>query len=389
VTQQITLFFRLAPMNRSDIPDQRAFENTCPSILSRLVDGVTDWNCTVKQSKFLVLQASETLEFEVIIGGKPASLTSKDEFFNTVLQSLRESTELFLESLKSSTTDYASARSLTVSTTSASATPGPVIAEPDTSEEIGAGIVAAIVIGAVLAVLFIGAGVMVLSKNARRQHPEPRETPEAPAVTSKPIAIPPPRLIPRPTETPRTETPRTETPRTAAPPTVPVVSVDRKESVDSSGSGESVSDSQGNTFPNTGNSTIAGESEMDAFSVAPGNVEPGRSVAEPVANNDTSASGDELSSHAMSSLRQTMISRTIVAPPGKLGIVIDTTLEGPIVHKINPQSPLEGSLFPGDIIVAIDDVDTRAMSASAITALMVRTANLRRTLTVLSEDMNT
>jgi C-terminal processing protease CtpA/Prc len=74
--------------------------------------------------------------------------------------------------------------------------------------------------------------------------------------------------------------------------------------------------------------------------------------------------------------------------PGKLGIVIDTTLEGPIVHKINPQSPLEGSLFPGDIIVAIDDVDTRAMSASAITALMVRTANLRRTLTVLSEDVN-
>jgi C-terminal processing protease CtpA/Prc len=73
---------------------------------------------------------------------------------------------------------------------------------------------------------------------------------------------------------------------------------------------------------------------------------------------------------------------------GKLGIVIDTTLEGPIVHKINPQSPLEGSLFPGDIIVAIDDVDTRAMSASAITALMVRTANLRRTLTVLSEDVN-
>jgi C-terminal processing protease CtpA/Prc len=94
-----------------------------------------------------------------------------------------------------------------------------------------------------------------------------------------------------------------------------------------------------------------------------------------------------MSSHAMSSLRQNMVSRTVVAPPGKLGIVIDTTLEGPVVHKINPQSPLEGILFPGDIIVAIDDVDTRAMSASAITALMVRTANLRRKLTVLSEDV--
>jgi hypothetical protein len=98
-------------------------------------------------------------------------------------------------------------------------------------------------------------------------------------------------------------------------------------------------------------------------------------------------SGDDVSSHAMSSLRQNMVSRTVIAPPGKLGIVIDTTLEGPVVHKVNPQSPLEGSLFPGDIIVAIDDVDTRAMSASAITALMVRTANLRRKLTVLSEDI--
>jgi C-terminal processing protease CtpA/Prc len=104
---------------------------------------------------------------------------------------------------------------------------------------------------------------------------------------------------------------------------------------------------------------------------------------------DKSESGSEMSSHAMSSLRQNMVSRTVIAPPGKLGIVIDTTLEGPVVHKVNPQSPLEGTLFPGDIIVAIDDVDTRAMSASAITALMVRTANLRRKLTVLSEDHTT
>jgi hypothetical protein len=130
-------------------------------------------------------------------------------------------------------------------------------------------------------------------------------------------------------------------------------------------------------------------SEMDAYSLDPGNVDQPSSA--PGTKRDTidgmSQSGDEMSSHAMSSLRQNMVSRTVIAPPGKLGIVIDTTLEGPVVHKINPQSPLEGTLFPGDIIVAIDDVDTRAMSASAITALMVRTANLRRKLTVLSEDV--
>jgi C-terminal processing protease CtpA/Prc len=73
---------------------------------------------------------------------------------------------------------------------------------------------------------------------------------------------------------------------------------------------------------------------------------------------------------------------------GKLGIVIDTTLEGPIVHKISADSPLDGIVFPGDIIVAINDVDTRAMSASAITALMARTSAARRVLTVLSEDVS-
>jgi hypothetical protein len=79
-----------------------------------------------------------------------------------------------------------------------------------------------------------------------------------------------------------------------------------------------------------------------------------------------------------------LVTRVVVAPPGKLGIIIDTTVEGPVVHKINPGSALEGQLSPGEIIVAIDDVGTRAMSASAITALMVKTANKQRNLTVAS-----
>jgi len=77
-----------------------------------------------------------------------------------------------------------------------------------------------------------------------------------------------------------------------------------------------------------------------------------------------------------------LITRKIKAPSGKLGIVIDTTVEGPVVHNVNEGSRLQGEIFPGDVIIAIDDVDTRAMSASAITALMVKTANQKRTLTV-------
>jgi C-terminal processing protease CtpA/Prc len=78
--------------------------------------------------------------------------------------------------------------------------------------------------------------------------------------------------------------------------------------------------------------------------------------------------------------------RAVVAPAGRLGIVIDTTLEGPVVHTVKPDSPLKGLLFVGDIIVAIDDVDTKAMSATSITSLMVKTAAQERTLTVLSND---
>jgi hypothetical protein len=79
------------------------------------------------------------------------------------------------------------------------------------------------------------------------------------------------------------------------------------------------------------------------------------------------------------------VTRTCVAPSGKLGIIIDTTVEGPVVHKVNYGSALTGVVFPGDIIVAIDNVDTRAMSASAITNLMVKTAHQARTLTIISD----
>jgi len=75
--------------------------------------------------------------------------------------------------------------------------------------------------------------------------------------------------------------------------------------------------------------------------------------------------------------------RVIMAPSGKLGIIIDTTIDGPVVHHVNKTSALKGKIFPGDIIVAIDNVDTRAMSASAITGLMVKTAKQKRRLTVL------
>jgi hypothetical protein len=77
-----------------------------------------------------------------------------------------------------------------------------------------------------------------------------------------------------------------------------------------------------------------------------------------------------------------LLMRKILAPAGKLGVVIDTSVEGPVVHGVNEGSQLSGKIFPGDIIIAIDEVDTRAMTASEITAVMIKTANQFRTLTV-------
>jgi hypothetical protein len=74
--------------------------------------------------------------------------------------------------------------------------------------------------------------------------------------------------------------------------------------------------------------------------------------------------------------------RKVQAPDGKLGIVIDTTVDGPVVYSVNKKSRLSGKIFPGDIITAINDTDTRTMSASHITAVMIKTANQPRTLTV-------
>jgi len=73
-------------------------------------------------------------------------------------------------------------------------------------------------------------------------------------------------------------------------------------------------------------------------------------------------------------------------PPGKLGVTIETTSSGPAVHKIKDDSQMNGLLRIGDIIQKIDDVETSSMSASAISALMVKTEDKVRTFTVLSDE---
>ena len=66
------------------------------------------------------------------------------------------------------------------------------------------------------------------------------------------------------------------------------------------------------------------------------------------------------------------------APAGKLGVAIDVVEGRPIVWRIKAGSPLEGFLEKGDMIIAIDEIDTSRMSAADVTSLMVRRMRQRR-----------
>lgn len=70
--------------------------------------------------------------------------------------------------------------------------------------------------------------------------------------------------------------------------------------------------------------------------------------------------------------------REVNAPPGKLGIVIDTTDEGPIVHQVTGKSPLKGVLNQGDYIVAIDGTSTEGMDSTTLSSVIASGAGRER-----------
>lgn len=71
------------------------------------------------------------------------------------------------------------------------------------------------------------------------------------------------------------------------------------------------------------------------------------------------------------------------APPGPLGIIIDTTPDGPMIHSLKPTSQLLGLVNPGDLIVGLDGVDTRNMTAATFTRLMAKRSQGERQMTLL------
>jgi len=66
------------------------------------------------------------------------------------------------------------------------------------------------------------------------------------------------------------------------------------------------------------------------------------------------------------------LSYDVFAPPGALGIVVDTTEKGCIVYSLKKSSPLQGLMNRGDVIIGLDNFDVRNMSAALLTKLMAK-----------------
>ena len=76
--------------------------------------------------------------------------------------------------------------------------------------------------------------------------------------------------------------------------------------------------------------------------------------------------------------------RSVVAPSGKLGLVLRNTKDGPAVHTVKPTSPLQGQVFVGDRIVRVGITDTTTMRAKELTKLIAGDSTKTRAILVLS-----
>jgi C-terminal processing protease CtpA/Prc len=74
----------------------------------------------------------------------------------------------------------------------------------------------------------------------------------------------------------------------------------------------------------------------------------------------------------------------VVAPPGKLGIVIDNPSGNiPFVHAIKETSVLKGRVHVGDLLLSVDEVDCRGMHSMSVSMLISNRSDSVRTLKLL------
>jgi hypothetical protein len=103
-------------------------------------------------------------------------------------------------------------------------------------------------------------------------------------------------------------------------------------------------------------------------------------------NHRSGGTGGSSSSRRMSSSSSRRSRVTVLAPPGKLGIILANKADskGTVVSGVRTSSALVDKVSPGDRIVAIDGEDVSLMTVSEITSIMARKSDFERTLTVLT-----
>ena len=77
---------------------------------------------------------------------------------------------------------------------------------------------------------------------------------------------------------------------------------------------------------------------------------------------------------------------TVIAPPGKLGIILAnrTDSRGTVVSGVRTPSVLAEQVSPGDRIIAIDEEDVSQMNVKEITTIMARKSEFERVLVLLA-----
>ena len=78
----------------------------------------------------------------------------------------------------------------------------------------------------------------------------------------------------------------------------------------------------------------------------------------------------------------------VYAPSGPIGIVVDTTEKGCVVHSLKKTSSMKGLIKPGDLIIALDDANVRDMDAATLTRLMAKKSRqVERKFTLIASDI--
>ena len=89
-------------------------------------------------------------------------------------------------------------------------------------------------------------------------------------------------------------------------------------------------------------------------------------------SNDEDENEKESSVAGSSIIESSALSYDVFAPPGALGIVVDTTEKGCIVYSLKKSSPMQGLMNRGDLIIGLDNFDVRNMNAASLTKLMAK-----------------